>query len=59
MCQWSITDWEKHLPSIEYEVTIERTIVGPDALEGSCSVLESFGDAASDDFCNEFVSEGL
>ena len=34
-CHWSRTDWEKFLPSTEYGVMIERTVVGPDALVGS------------------------
>ena len=29
------TDWEKHPPSIEYVVLIERTVVEPDVLGGS------------------------
>ena len=29
------TYWEKHLPSIEYGVTIGRTVLGPDPLVGA------------------------
>ena len=35
ICQRSCTDWEKQLPSIEYGVTIGRTVLGPDPLVGA------------------------
>ena len=35
ICQRSCTYWEKHLPSIEYGVTIGRTVLGPDSLVGA------------------------
>ena len=34
ICHWSCTDLEKLLPSIEYGVTIKRTVLGLETLVG-------------------------